>query len=66
MVKKAHKIEGYLKTAASYGHVGIIKSLCSTPETKLIIKKSMKVDGEDIQFVSQEDFSALGVAIVEN
>ena len=36
------------------------------PETKLIIKRSMKIEGEDVQFVSQEDFSALGVAIVEN
>ena len=52
MIKKAHKIEGYLKTAASYGHTGIIKSLCSMPETKLIINKSLKVDGEDVKFVS--------------
>ena len=33
MVQKAHKIEGYFKLAASYGHIGVIKSLCSMPET---------------------------------
>ena len=66
MLKMAHKIEGYLKTAASFGHVGVIKSLSSMPEAKLIFKKSIEVDGEVIQYQSFEDFSVLGVAVVEN
>ena len=66
ILKKAYKIEGYLKTAASYGHVGVIKSLCSMPEAKLIFKKSMEIDGEVVHYQSFEDFSVLGVAVVEN
>ena len=66
MIKKARKIEGYLKTAASFGHVGVIKSLCSIPETKLIFKKRTEVDGEEVHYHSFEDFSILGIAVVEN
>ena len=66
MLKMAHKIEGYLKTAASFNHVGVIKSLSSMPEAQLIFNKSMEVDGEVVQYQSFEDFSVLGVAVVEN
>lgn len=66
IMKKAYKLESYLKTAASFGHCGIIKSLLKMPEIELVLKKRMEIDGEEVQYHSFEDFSSLGVAIVEN
>ena len=66
ILAKAHKLEGYAKTAASSGHVGVLRSLCEIPEMELVAKRKMEIEGDELKFQSKEDFSALGVAIVEN
>ena len=66
ILAKAQKLEGYAKTAASSGHVGILRSLCEVPEMELVAKRKMVFDRDELNYQSKEDFSALGVAIVEN
>ena len=66
ILSKAQKLEGYAKSAASSGHIGVLKSLFEIPEMELVAKRKMKFGEDELKFQSKEDFSALGVAIVEN